>query len=705
MSPNNNHTSNGASAYTIDQEAVLTELDPDLQSLILARREGRELPPHLIEELTEGNQVFTVVDVIAKLKQPGQKIPGLWVVQQMGPIVTGLVDIDRIADVRKEVVSLKAARAVRPALCNSVPDISATPAQLHSALGSNHKPVDGSDIIVGFVDYGCDFAHPHFRELDQDKHTRILFLWDQREGTTQQSPPDFGYGREFDANAINKALDDTKTEVEPDAPHKALGYPLSDKHGTPVMDVAVGNGGGVNPPGVAPRADIIFVETSLGDFEPAQSFGNSRHLVDAVQYIFNRAQKLNRAAVVNISLSSDAGPHDGSTLVEQAFDYMLETPGRAIVMAAGNSCESHKHLRRRIYPGRTRTLLWNIPANDGTPNKLDIWYDGRRELELTLRFRNSTGVGTPPPDVVIGPFPLGTTFTIRKLVGGENQVAGRVFHRNCDPGNHDNNIVVSFERLMESGTWEVELSPSPDDETTPFDVDAWIERDNSQSSTFPEQRPSDSLCTIGALACGFSTIVVSAHDTFEPHGILSSSGTGPSRDGKLKPDVSAPGMNLKAAQPLTNTVEKVEGTSISTPHVSGVIALLMQAAPSFLTIEQTRALLLDFTRDQSPPSKANAWDPRYGAGRIDAAASVGAAAALPPPVVVVLEHEVITAEITTLDVPVPSDTELPVTVLEAGIAMVGVTVEAPAAITTYASDYQRTLNDDFKQHTHQPRRT
>lgn len=642
MPPDNNSTNyEGVSKYTAVKEDVPTGLDPDLQSIILARREGRELPKYLVETVSEGDQQITAIDVIARLKNAGEKVPGLFVVQEIGPFVTGLVDVDRIAEVRKKVVSLKAARRVTASLASSVPEIKGTPAQIRTATERNS--VDGSNVIIGIVDYGCDFAHPNFKKLDEANKTRLLFLWDQRGGYDTRSPQDFGYGREFDTAAINNALENANPADGPSGPHIALGYALNYSHGTQVMDIAAGNGGGINPPGVAPGADIIFVESSLEDLQPGQSFGNSRHLVDAVQYIFNRAASLNRPAVVNISLSLDAGPHDGSTPVEQAFDYMLQTPGRAIVMAAGNSCYIGKHLRRRIYPGGITTLVWNIPPNDQTKNKVELWYTGRHALELTLRFTPAVG-----PEIVIGPFSPDTTHTIHKTVGNQDQVAGNIFHRREDPGNGDNNIVVEFEPIIELGDWKLELNPTDPPGYPAFEVDAWIERDGGAGALFPEQQREDSLCSIGTLACGVSTIAVSAYDSFEPHGILSVSGAGPTRDGKLKPEVSAPGINIKAAQIRTTTVaETGGGTSSSAPHVTGLIALIMQRARTMLTIEQTRSLLVNSIR-KSPPSPSNAWDPRFGTGRINASASLVATPLPPPPppappAIVVVDHQSLVA--------------------------------------------------------------
>ena len=86
------------------------------------------------------------------------------------------------------------------------------------------------------------------------------------------------------------------------------------------MDIAAGNGRGSGFPGVAPGADLIFVELSSRIDDPAtESFGNSKRLLEAVDYIFRKATALGRPAVVNLSLGTFGGPHDGTTPVEEFF--------------------------------------------------------------------------------------------------------------------------------------------------------------------------------------------------------------------------------------------------------------------------------------------------------------------------------------------------------------------------------------------------
>lgn len=637
MPPDQNANGHGEPEYSTAREDVRTNLDPELQRILVALRSGQSLDRTLREELTDGT---ITVDVVAKLRQPDVEVRGLTVVQKIGQIVTGMLEAGRIEEVRDDpnVISLKAARRLRRMLSNSVSEIHATRQQILAAFRAGFVPgtfgpVDGSGVIVGVVDRGCDFAHPHFRK--PDGLTRILYLWDQRGGFTEDSPEGYCYGREFDEDDINNALlKRPATPSNPTAPHDFLGYPIGrnrSAHGTRVLDIAAGSGTEVTAPGVAPDADIIFVEASVGDeLESDESFGNSRHLLEAVKYIFDKACQLKKRAVVNISLNYDCGPHDGTTPVEEGFDLLLEAPGRAIVIAAGNSRGLGKHARKTIRPRRASTIRWEIHSSDKTANKMEIWYTGKHTLELTL---------TSPRNQKLGPFPLDSAFTIYRR--GER--AGQVFHRRGDPSNNDNHIVLVFTTLMEVGVWELTLRSPGTKLFAPFDVHAWIETDDGVVSTFHEEDADDSY-TVGAISCGHSVITVGSYDALDPSQLDSPSSEGPTRDGRLKPEVSAPGLHVTAASSLTASVgEDAGGTSNAAPHVTGLIALLMQDAPRALTIEETRALVLKFAR-RNPPPEQRAWDTRYGMGRVDAAASLVEEKATIQPLVTLIEHHEVVIE-------------------------------------------------------------
>ncbi|GAB9477672.1 hypothetical protein Gpo141_00014792, partial [Globisporangium polare] len=90
-----------------------------------------------------------------------------------------------------------------------------------------------------------------------------------------------------------------------------------------------------------------------------------------------------------------------------------------------------------------------------------------------------------------------------------------------------------------------------------------------------------------------NVIAVGATDSTDA--LASFSSKGPSKGGLLKPEVSAPGYNVRSSWNTGNSAyNTISGTSMATPHVAGVVALLLQNNPS-LTFAQVKTLLTTTT--------------------------------------------------------------------------------------------------------------
>jgi subtilisin family serine protease len=489
-------------------------------------------------------------------------------------------------------------------------------------LPAGHQTNGGDGVVVGIIDYGCDFAHKNFR--NKDGSTRLLAIWDQNGNVTAASP--FGYGKEHSRDEINLALQHANPYTALDYAPEPNSPSSTGTHGTHVMDIAAGNGNGTGTPGVAPKADLIFVDVSHADLAfqgPGMvdsTFGDSVRLLEALKYIFDNAG--NRPCVINISLGTNGGPHDGTTLVEQGIDSLLRArPNRAVTIAASNAFDDGIHAAGVVQEGQTKDLLWELLTVPRSDLELEVWYKSEDRFTVELSAPDGSVLATVAP----GASPV----TLE--VGG--QVAVLVTNRLQDPNNSDNNISVFLSAGMPAGTYTVRLKG---DKVTGGSFHAWIERDNLSQSQFA--RPHDNSHTIGSISCGHLPIVVGSYDAHKPTLPLSYfSSAGPTRDGRSKPEVSAPGHGVLAAKSRTQTgVVRKSGTSMAAPAVAGVVALVFaeaQARSQNLTIEQTRALVIDSTRRTPPPG--NGWHPQYGEGRVSAKGAVEAVAALVPPVPVV----------------------------------------------------------------------
>jgi subtilisin family serine protease len=582
----------------IEETDIEPNMDPKLQRIIQKSRGKAKQRPHLVSTSDTGEEV---IDVILKLKDPDVPVEGLKIRTVVGQIVTGSIPISKIEDVRRHenVLSMKAPVQIRESLDAAVPEIHADSSSL-SKLPSGG--LDGSNIIIGIVDYGCDFNHKDFR--NEDGTSRILFLWDQAGGPNPKSPEVYKYGREFSKADLDRALEDK-------FPIDYLDYYLwAEAHGTHVMGIAAGNGRAVNRYfGVAPKADIIFVDADINDISwkgPEvldNSFGDSIKLCEAVNYIFEKAAELNRPAVVNISLGTNGGPHDGTSLVEQYFDKLLESNNRAIVIAASNSYEDGIHTCGRIEQDQPVKLEWEIGSNDITDNELEIWYNREDELEVEL---------INPEKKSLGRVPLGKSFSS----SSEGKEVVLVAHRQNDPNNHDNNIDIFFSGNFGFGKWSVILHPVKISNGT---FHAWIERDDGGQSSF-SSNTSKPCHTVGSISTGKLPIIVGSYDPRDPDRTISSfSSAGPTRDGREKPEISAPGDKIWSAKSRSQSIVEMSGTSMAAPAITGTIALLMQAAKEGgkdLGIQQIREIITATAR-KLPPSEG-IFDFRYGNGRIDA---------------------------------------------------------------------------------------
>jgi subtilisin family serine protease len=472
-------------------------------------------------------------------------------------------------------------------------------------------PSDGRDALIGIIDSGFDLTHPSF--LDARGRTRILAAWDQVNlGGSAGSPPlVFDYGVEYTGATINE-------HVAAQRPVIVRNHEGAGAHGTYVAGIAAGSGApnGVYK-GVAPGADLILV-TYRNDVP----VGGSTYVLDAIDYIRKHARALGRPVVINLSQGDNLGSHDGTSSLERAIDCLIEEGRVLVVVSAGNERDgpaSH-HAQGKVEQGRELALSFVLGAGpdrvvDG--DTIELWYAGGDRFAVALQAPGGKRSDFIEPD--------GIDVVIEFPAGNRAHVSSQSGHAT----NGDNRIGIVLERGEGWGTglWQLVLRG---DKVERGDFHAWADRPNAvtvidfrshqcDASTITLPGNSRLAITVG----GFISRPSLCADSREVRGDFApGSSTGPTRDGRVKPDLTAPGTLVMAPRMRRNghriRYDLMSGTSMAAPHVTGVVALLWSLWPG-LAAGQIRDALLSTARDDAFTGATP--NTNWGQGKLDARAA------------------------------------------------------------------------------------
>ena len=494
-------------------------------------------------------------------------------------------------------------------------------------------------VLIGIVDVGgFDFAHPDFLTTDGTQKTRFVSIWDQgaAKGSPLGPPPaPFTDGAEITGERMNRALEWSGSHKVGATDLLRQSSQRGGAHATHVASIAAGN------KGVCPDAAIAGVLIALTETDQARhaSLYDSTRLAHAVDYLFNLGERLygrRIPTVINISLGTNGHAHDGTSAICQWIDAALMTPGRCVCVAAGNAGQEAPQfagdlgfLMGRIHAsgqvaarGLETNLEWQVVGNgiaDVSENELEIWYEAGDEFEVRLR---------SPSGVWIGPVRPGEYVENRRL---PSETFVSIYNQLYNVANGANRIsVILSPRLkapvvgIEAGTWLVRFKGV---EVRSGRFDAWIERDDPRplgrigevdAWRFPSyfsQRSNVDRSSVSSLACGHRVISVGNCEEMAER-INRSSSQGPTRDGRYKPEVAAPGTDVVAARgfaPPDRPWIAMSGTSMASPYVAGVAAHMLAREPR-LTAAQVLGIM---RRTAQPlPGSDYRWQDAAGFGLI-----------------------------------------------------------------------------------------
>ena len=494
------------------------------------------------------------------------------VVTQFGDIVTCRIKRKNIFEVynSKEVKSLKAPTVI-PAVTVSQNDSSV----IYNEIQKKSLPIQKSNVVFGIIDFGFDFTHADF--IDDGK-TRFEKIWVQSGNYDNNN---YGYGKIIDSDDLNDALQD-------DFPFKKVAYHpgASDlfgagTHGTHVLGIACSNGS-VAKKAYASNSPIIAVDMGSNYVNGSNlSLGDSVKLVEGLDFLLKEAK--GRPIVINMSLGGHGDSHTGKTLVEQAIDQILvNRKGTAIVQSVGNYHVAKAHTYGCIKQNEKIKIPWLFKKNDQTPNELEIWYEGNDMMSVIIYDENNIKL------IETVPFK-------DEIISLNNIEIGICLHRKNEPNTGKNQIDIILNGKLNSKYFFIELVGK---KIIKGNYHCYIERDDNGQSIF-DAKFIKQTHTTNSICNSFFGISVGAYNQDEVEkNILNFSSSGPTVDGRMKPEVLAPGNKIISSCSSSSIDNKAtrklcskSGSSMASPYVASLIIKILEKQPQLNIFEIRKKLL------------------------------------------------------------------------------------------------------------------
>ncbi|MFN5622202.1 MAG: S8 family peptidase [Flavobacteriales bacterium] len=546
---------------------------------------------------------------------------------QVGTIATAKIPVDVIdlVDLSTVFTQLEIPSKVAPHLDRVRYDVGADDVYFGTGLPEGF---DGENVLIGITDWGFDYTHPMFYDTLLQQ-SRVVAAWDQFKNSGPH-PVNYNYGTVYDSVEELMAAGSDTANI----------YSFH-THGNHVAGIAGGGGAGIQYRGMAPAAGFLFT-TFLID---------AGAVIDGFRWMQEVAQQQGKRLVINMSWGlTYMGTLDGTSMLSEVINQMSEE-GVVFVSSAGNNGDNDHHIKRTFNNSEMNTRI-NFDTFTPQPNNwgqsITMWGEPNATFWSRLQVYNSLNVlQATTPQYYTDNMPL---YLDSMLIVGADTVYFNVatdasFMSNQRPHmrlrvrNTNSALRIVLNSGAAQGTvhyWNVvELMNGVGNWGMPF------------TSFGTGGVNGDSEYSIAEPTCAASCISVAAYaarylnnfGNLTGGGIASFTSYGPLINEVMKPDIAAPGVNVTSSissftdysysvadyvffQDIQYDFARMSGTSMSSPCVAGIVALMLDANP-FLTPAQVKEIIKITARtDSYTDAIAAPGDVRWGMGKIDARAAV-----------------------------------------------------------------------------------
>ncbi|MGN0229048.1 MAG: S8 family serine peptidase [Muribaculaceae bacterium] len=575
---------------------------------------------------------YTDRQVLAELQALGVVIN-----HEFGNIITAQVPDGMVSRVAKLARVQSVQTAAPMSLCNDEARSASRVSGLHESAPT---PYTGRGVVVGMVDVGIDFNHVEFLDSEGKNRIKSVYLPEVEGGEVAVIDDNQLPGSKYETT-------EQITSLTTDCDNMS--------HGTHTTTTAAGSYKGNGFYGIATDAEIVACAM------PGEKLTDV-NIANSVAYIFDYARRVNRPAVVNMSLSSNVGPRDGTSMLSQAIANVTGK-GRVCVLSIGNDgflrLKARKHFTAET--DTLRTFLENQNKAYVANGEVDAWADNAKpyKAQLVVYDRTKKGViyGTEWYETTAADDDLTTikadddAFLSKYYTGEINFASGL-----GDNGKME--LYVNFD-LQYTCTKEeasnfyfgLRYVASPGTTLTAWSSTSTQLVGNGKAGWMegtPDGAINDMATGVGVISVG-SYVTKNAIPHLEGESnynksamgdIMYSSGYGIDENGVSQPMITAPGYMVVSAMNRYDTTiadkrsqmaavatidgseymwREMGGTSMSAPVVTGIVATWLQAdnqldADAVKEILQATAVRDEFVTESSAV--------RWGCGKIDALAGL-----------------------------------------------------------------------------------
>lgn len=459
----------------------------------------------------------------------------------------------------------------------------------------------GSGVMIGFIDTGIDYQNEVFRNIDGS--TRIAGIWDQ---TIQTGAPPEGllYGSEYTKEMIDEALKSPN-------PLELVPSVDTNGHGTYLASIAAGGANVENRfLGAAPESTIAVVKLKeakeyLKKFYSIQDNAvcfQENDIMLGMKYLNRLADERGMPLVICIALGSNFGGHNSSTLLSGLLNMYANTVNRSVIIGGGNEANQRHHYASKLMGQEDNRTVEIRVGQNVNGFAAEIWSLLPNILTLSM-------VSPSGEEIPVISLRQGSSYTYPFTF---EQTVVRIEYRLLLENNDSQLIFIRFDKPA-PGIWKLIIRPVriADGE---FHIWLPIQEFIGGEVYFLESDPDTTITepatTMNAMTTAYYNGVNNSIDI--------NSGRGYTRNGLIKPDFAAPGVQVTGAG-LDGRFVQRSGSSVAAGIAAGAIALLIEWAgrqPGFQNINssQIRNLII---LGANQPSFLEYPNKEWGYGTLD----------------------------------------------------------------------------------------